>query len=95
MAIIKAKKIEIEIQQQQHPDADVKWMVVFKYEPEDKQSCEVLQVGLTDEKPLVHQTIDTGDAVWDRDKLYPTHTRPTEIKTPEQLLGMAKRNLVE
>ena len=95
MSVIKAKKIEIEIQEQKHDDCACKWMVVFKYEPEDEQSCEVLQVGLTDEKPLVHQTADTGDAVWDRDKLYPTTKVPNKITTPEELLGIAKRNLVE
>tara|TARA_B100000029_G_scaffold447183_1_gene468790 strand:- start:114 stop:401 length:288 start_codon:yes stop_codon:yes gene_type:complete len=95
MSVIKAKKIEIEVQEQQHEGAAAKWMVVFKYEPENEQSCEVLQVGLTDEKPLVHQTVDTGDQVWDRDKLYPTTKAPNKITTPEELLGIAKRNLVE
>ena len=52
------------------------------------------------EKPSIimareHQTVDTGDAVWDRDKLYPTTKVPNKITTPEELLGIAKRNLVE
>ena len=35
MAVVKAKKLEVEIQEQTMPDAAARWMVVLKYEPED------------------------------------------------------------
>ena len=65
MAIVKAKKVEVEIQEQTMPDAAARWMVVLKYEPEDYISTEVLSVVLTDEKPIVRRTIDYGDKVVD------------------------------
>ena len=40
-------------------------MVVLKYEPEDYISTEILSVVLTDEKPIVRQTIDEGDKIVD------------------------------
>ena len=65
MALIKAKKVEIEIQKQTLDKADCKYMVLLKYEPEDYVSTEILSVVLTDEKPIVRQTIDLGDKIVD------------------------------
>ena len=65
MALIKAKKVEIEIQKQTIAKADCKYMVLLKYEPEDYTSTEILSVVLTDEKPIVRQTIDLGDKIVD------------------------------
>ena len=65
MALIKAKKVEVEIQKQTMPKADCKYVVLLKYEPEDYISTEILSVVLTDEKPIVRQTIDLGDKIVD------------------------------
>ena len=64
MALIKAKKVEIEIQKQTLAAA-CKYVVLLKYEPEDYISTEILSVVLTDEKPIVRQTIDLGDKIVD------------------------------
>ena len=65
MAIVKAKKVEVEIQKQTTAKADCKYMVLLKYEPEDYISTEILSVVLTNEKPIVRQTIDEGDKIVD------------------------------
>ena len=65
MALIRAKKVEVEIQKQTIAKADCKYMVLLKYEPEDYISTEILSVVLTDEKPIVRQTIDEGDKIVD------------------------------
>ena len=65
MAVVKAKKVEVEIQEQTMPDAAARWMVVLKYEPEDYLSTEILATALTDEKPEVRHTVDNGRIVED------------------------------
>ena len=65
MALIRAKKVEVEIQKQTIAKADCKYMVLLKYEPEDYISTEILSVVLTNEKPIVRQTIDYGDKIVD------------------------------
>ena len=65
MALIKAKKLEVEIQKQTLDKAECKYVVILKYEPEDYISTEILSVVLTDEKPIVRQTIDLGDKIVD------------------------------
>ena len=65
MAIVKAKKVEVEIQEQTMPDAAARWMVVLKYEPEDYLSTEILSIATTDEKPEIKHTIDNGRIVED------------------------------
>ena len=65
MALIKAKKVEIEIQKQTLDKAASKYVVLLKYEPEDYISTEILSMVLTDEKPIVRQTIDQGDKIVD------------------------------
>jgi len=66
MAVIKAKKVEVEIRKRfKRLTSDTKYMVLLKYEPEDYLSTEILSVVLTDEKPIVRQTIDYGDKIVD------------------------------
>ena len=65
MALIKAKKVEIEIQKQTLDKAASKYVVLLKYEPENYISTEILSVVLTDEKPIVRETIDLGDKIVD------------------------------
>ena len=66
MAVIKAKKVEVEIRKRfKRLTSDTKYMVLLKYEPEDYLSTEILSIVLTDEKPIVRQTIDYGDKIVD------------------------------
>jgi hypothetical protein len=65
MAVVKAKKVEVEIQEQTMPGAAARWMVVLKYEPEDYLSTETLAIAITNEKPWVRNTVDNGKIVED------------------------------
>ena len=40
MTLIKAKKVEVEVQEQMYPNVKHKYVVTLKYEPEDKTSTE-------------------------------------------------------
>ena len=71
MSIIKANKVEVEIQEQTVPDAGAKYMVVLSYEPEGLQSKEIISVVLTDELPYLKQTIDKGDQIVEK-KIFST-----------------------
>ena len=61
MSIIESDKIDIEIQEQQE-HAGCKYMVLVSFEGPD-QSKEIAKVLLTNNKPHIKQTVDTGDAV--------------------------------
>ena len=63
MSIIKAKKCEIEIQEQTNPDAACLYMVILSYEPEDALSKEIVSIVLTNKKPHLKQTIDKGHII--------------------------------
>ena len=66
MAIIESDKIDIEIQEQTDPDAGCKYMVLVSFEGPD-QSKEIAKVLLTNNKPHIRQTIDTGNVVKDNE----------------------------
>jgi|TARA_Y100000310_G_C20428201_1_gene690102 hypothetical protein len=86
MSIIKANRCEVEIQEQTVKDAGCKYMVCLRYEPEDATSNELLQIVLSDNKPIIKQTIDLGDKIVEKNVA--TTKKPKEITTPEQLLGL-------
>ena len=86
MSIIKANKCEVEIQEQTVEDAACKYMTVISYEPEDKLSKEIVTIVMTDLKPIVKKTLDLGNRVVE--KGVPTTAKPTDVTTPEQLLGL-------
>ena len=86
MSIIKAKRCEIEIQEQTSENAGAKYMVVLSYEPEDKESKEIISVVLTNSRPIIKQTMDLGSAVVE--KHVATTEKPKDVTTPEQLLGL-------
>ena len=86
MSIIKASIVEVEVQEQAIPDAGVKYMVVIRYEPEGKEESDILKIILTNQKPIIKQTIDLGDKVIN--KIAATTEKPRDITTPEQLLGL-------
>ena len=48
MSIIKARIVEVEVQEQASPDAGAKYMVVLSYEPVGLHSKEIVSVVLTD-----------------------------------------------
>ena len=68
MAIIESDKIDIEIQEQTDPDAGCKYMVLVSFEGPDK-SKEIAKVLLTNSKPHIRTTVDTGNTVIDKSKL--------------------------
>ena len=86
MSIIKAKRCEIEIQEQTIEDAGAKYMVVLSYEPEEKHSKEIISVVLTNHKPIIKQTMDVGNAVVEHNVA--TTKKLEDVTTPEQLLGL-------
>ena len=61
MAIVESDKIDIEIQEQTE-DAGCKYMILISFEGPNK-SKEIAKVLLTNNKPHIKQTVDTGDAV--------------------------------
>ena len=86
MSIIKADKVEVEIQEQTDPDAACQYMCVVSYQPEGLLSKEIITVLLSDLKPIIKKTIDLGNRVVA--KGVPTTTKPKDVTTPEQLLGL-------
>ena len=66
MSVIKAKFCEIEIQEQTlstEDNAGVKYMVVLSYEPEKTNSKEIISIVLSNNKPIVKQTLALNDVV--------------------------------
>ena len=86
MSIIKANRCEVEIQEQTVKDAACKYMVSLSYEPNGKYSKEIISIVLSDLKPIVKQTIDLGDRIVEKNVATPT--KPKDITTPEELLGL-------
>ena len=85
MSIIKASIVEVEVQEQSAADAGAKYMVVVRYEPDGKQQSDILQIILTNQKPIIKETMDLGDRVVEKNVA--TTTKPN-ITTPEELLGL-------
>ena len=70
MTIVKAKFVEVEIQQQTDPDAAAPWMTITKYEPEAKEGVmpgciEVGKIFLSEFDPVIRWTKDLGDKIID------------------------------
>ena len=86
MSVIKAKRCQVEIQEQTAENAGAKYMVVLSYEPEDKESKEIISVVLTNIKPIIKQTMDLGNATVE--KHVAKTEKPEDVTTPEQLLGL-------
>jgi hypothetical protein len=63
MSIIKADKVEVEIQEQTDPDAACQYMCVVSYQPEGLLSKEIITVLLSNLKPIIKKTIDLGNQV--------------------------------
>ena len=86
MSVIKASIVEIEVQEQSAPDAGAKYMVVVRYEPEGKEQSDILQIILSNQKPIIRQTMDLENRVVEKNVATPE--KPKDITTPEKLLGL-------
>ena len=63
MAIYKAKQFHIDIEEQDYPDADCKYMISLCHEPKTTGSRELIAVGLTNNLPIVQSTRNKGNVV--------------------------------
>ena len=63
MSIIKADKVEIEIQEQTDPEAACQYMTVVSYQPEGLLSKEIITLLLSDTKTFIKKTIDLGNRI--------------------------------
>tara|TARA_B100001175_G_scaffold258023_1_gene226491 strand:- start:2968 stop:3174 length:207 start_codon:yes stop_codon:yes gene_type:complete len=63
MSIIKADVCEIEIQEQTMKDAGCKYMVIVKSGDVQSGSIDLAKIILTDQKPIIKNTIDDGNTV--------------------------------
>ena len=76
MAIYKAKQFHIDIEEQDYPDADCKFMISLWHEPKATGSRELIAVGLSDNVPIVQSTRNKGNVV-------ESVTRPHDIEIPK------------
>ena len=86
MSVIKAKLVEVEIQEQKMDEPGCKYMVAIRYMPIKHQSNELLNIILTDEKPIIRETMDLGDKVVEKNVA--TTEKPKDVTTPGELLGL-------
>ena len=63
MAIYKAKQFHIDIEEQDYPDADCKYMISLWHTPAGVDSRELIAVGLSDNMPIVQSTRNKGNVV--------------------------------
>ena len=63
MAIYKAKQFYIDIEEQDYPDADCKYMISLWHTPEDINSRELVAIGLSNNMPKVMSTRNKGNVV--------------------------------
>ena len=75
MAIYKSPFFHIDIEEQDYPGADCKFMISLWHEPKVGGSRELIAVGLSDNVPLVQSTRNKGNVV-------ESVTRPHDIQIP-------------
>ena len=75
MAIYRSPFFHIDIEEQDYPDADCKYMISLWHEPKVGGSRELIAVGLSDNVPLVQSTRNKGNVV-------ESVTRPHDIQIP-------------
>ena len=63
MAIYKAKQFYIDIEEQDYPDADCKYMISLWHTPDDENSRELVAIGLSKNMPKVMSTRNKGNVV--------------------------------
>ena len=75
MAIYKAKQFHIDIEEQDYPDADCKFMISLWHTPANTESRELIAIGLSDNMPLLQSTRNKGNVV-------ESVTQPHEVPIP-------------
>ena len=75
MAIYKSEKFHIDIEEQDYPDADCKFMISLWHTPNGLKSRELIAVGLSDNMPLLQSTRNKGNVV-------ESVTAPHEVPIP-------------
>ena len=75
MAIYKSEKFHIDIEEQDYPDADCKFMISLWHTPKGLESRELIAVGLSDNMPLLQSTRNKGNVV-------ESVTAPHEVPIP-------------
>ena len=75
MAIYKAKQFYIDIEEQDYPDADCKYMISLWHTPDDENSRELVAIGLSNNMPKVVSTRNKGNVV-------ESVTQPHEVPIP-------------
>ncbi len=63
MAIYKAKQFFIDIEEQDYPDADCKYMISLWHTPDNENSRELVAIGLSNNMPIVSSTRNKGNVV--------------------------------
>ena len=63
MAIYKAKQFPIDIEEQDYPDADCKYMISLWHTPDNENSRELVAIGLSDNMPMVQSLRNKGNIV--------------------------------
>ena len=63
MAIFKSQFFHIDIEEQDYPDADCKYMISLWHEPKTTGSRELIAVGLSNNLPIVQSTRNKGNVV--------------------------------
>jgi len=75
MAIYKSPFFHIDIEEQDYPDADCKFMISLWHEPKAGGSRELIAVGLSDNLPILQSTRNKGNVV-------ESVTRPHDVPIP-------------
>lgn len=76
MAVYKSDQFHIDIEKQDYPDADSKFMITLWHTPKGLDSRELIAVGLTDNMPKLQSTRNRGNVV-------ESVTLPHELKIPD------------
>ena len=75
LAIYKSDFFHIDIEKQEYPDADCKYMISLWHEPKTTGSRELIAIGLTDNMPIMQSTRNKGNVV-------ESVTRPHDLEIP-------------
>jgi hypothetical protein len=75
MAIYKSNFFHIDIEAQDYPDADCKYMISLWHEAKGTRSRELIAIGLTDNMPILQSTRNKGNVV-------ESVTKPHDIDIP-------------
>ena len=63
MSIYKSDQFHIDIEEQDYPDADCKFMISLWHTPKGLESRELIAIGLSDNMPFLQSTRNKGNVV--------------------------------